>query len=131
LIGAWELVSYRRFKDGVYDRDTMGPDPRGRIIWSDSGYMSAFLLSSRWAKGEKIEQTWSTFLAYSGRWRLVDETTIEHRVDMSSVVEFIGRRFERYISWTDDGLLKLLTDGHTNRAGQRVVDELVWRRTPA
>lgn len=129
LAGSWELVDYRRFRNGDFYRETMGAEPRGRIIYSSSGYMSAFLLSAAWARGEKIEQNWGTFLSYSARWEMVDEATVNHHVDMSSVVEFIGTRFVRFLSWSDEGLLTLKTDGHINRDGDRVHDELIWRKT--
>jgi hypothetical protein len=48
LIDAWDLVSYRRFRDGGFYRETMGAGATGRIIYSGSGYMSAFLLSASW-----------------------------------------------------------------------------------
>lgn len=127
LVGTWELVRYQRFRNGVFDRDTMGAGPSGRIIWAESGYMSAFLLSSPWARGEQIEQNWKTFLSYSGRWRLLSANTIAHDVDMASVVEFIGTRFVRSFKWTPEGMLSLSTEPHLNRYKETVYDELLWR----
>jgi hypothetical protein len=131
LAGNWELVRYHRYRNGAFDKETMGANPSGRIIYSSAGYMSAFLLSAGWARGEKLEHNWADFLSYSARWEMQDDATVLHHVDMSSAVEFIGTRFVRFLSWNEDGLLTLKTDGHTNRKGERVHDELTWRRTAA
>jgi hypothetical protein len=128
LVGAWQLTSYRRFRDGVFYRETMGANPVGRILYTESGYMCAFLLSADWARREPVAFSWNTFLSYSARWELIDERTVHHYVDMASVQDFIGRTFVRWLTWNDDGSLTLTTDGHTSAQGQHVHDELTWRR---
>lgn len=44
LIGAWTLVSYQEIPvDGSESFEPLGPDPRGIIMYTPDGYMSAQL----------------------------------------------------------------------------------------
>lgn len=52
VIGTWAPVSHRRFRDGQFFRDTMGPDPRGRIVYDASGKMATFLTAADRKSGE-------------------------------------------------------------------------------
>lgn len=124
--GTWRLASLRRFRDGEFDRDTMGADAEGRIIYEKGGYMCAFLMSQAHKKGESAI-AWDTFMSYSGRWKLEGDK-VTHTLDFSSVPAMIGTDLVRYVEWVDDDTIKLKTAPHTNKAGQATHDELVWHR---
>jgi hypothetical protein len=126
VVGVWSLVSLRRFKDGIFYRETMGAGATGRIIYNGGGYMCAFLMSADWVAGT-ARQNWSTFLSYSGKWEL-DGTTVQHYLDASSVSGIIGTTLERYIDFTPEGDLLLTTDGHVSAEGVKTHDELIWRK---
>ena len=97
IIGAWSLISLRRFRNGAFYRYPMGEGASGWLIYSASGIMAAFLMSAEWAKGT-AKPDWSAFLSYSGRWRIVNSDTVIHDVDAASISALIGRLLERYIS---------------------------------
>jgi len=126
VFGTWRLVSLRRFRDGEFDRDTMGTDAEGRIIYDPSGHMCAFLVSQDYKAG-KVEQNWDTFMSYSGVWKLEDDK-VTHSLDFASIPAMIGTDLVRYVEWVDEDTIKLKTAAHKNRAGQDSHDELVWSR---
>ncbi|GLT00034.1 hypothetical protein GCM10007897_14170 [Sphingobium jiangsuense] len=126
VLGAWSLVSLRRFRNGAFYRHPMGEDATGRLIYDDSGLMCAFLMSQDWVEG-RAPQQWSTFLAYSGRWT-VEGATVSHRLDACSISDLIGRTLVRTISFTPEGDMMLTTDGHVTADGVKSHDELIWTR---
>ncbi|WP_176593317.1 lipocalin-like domain-containing protein [Sphingobium sp. EM0848] len=129
VLGAWSLLSLRRFRNGEFYRYPMGEGASGRLIYDDGGLMCAFLMSPEWVAGTAA-QSWSTFLAYSGAWD-VEGTTVSHRLDACSISDLIGHTLERYISFTAEGHLMLTTDGHVTADGVKSHDELIWVRAAA
>lgn len=127
VFGAWRLESNRRFHDGQFDRDTMGPEPFGRILYSPAGYMSASLASAAFRRGE-APLDWRNFLAYSGPFELTDDGTVVHHLDFSCYTSMIGTDLVRFVEWVSDDTIKLKTAPHTNKQGKVVFDELVWHR---
>jgi hypothetical protein len=127
LLGAWSLHSLRRLRNDVFYRYPMGETATGRLLYSSSGYMSAFLMSAQWPQGKgSITATNMEFLSYSGRWRVASSGTIVHNVDVASATAFIGRPLVRHFSFTPEGSLLLRTETHTLASGAKSHDELIW-----
>jgi hypothetical protein len=112
LVGAWELVEWTA-SNGEKIRHPSGADAVGRIIYSDDGFMSAFLAA---ADGT------SRALAYSGTWELRGGEEVVHRVSLATVDSFVGTDLVRSVSW-DDGDLVLTTPPRNDW-----VNTLRWRR---
>ena len=108
LAGAWRLVEWT-----AGDAHPLGPDAVGRLLYSDDGFMAAFL--SR-ADGS------SDSLAYSGAWELLGGEEVVHHVSVSTRGSFVGKDLVRAVSWLDADLVLTtpLRDG--------VANVLRWRR---
>ena len=109
LAGAWRLVEWT-----AGDSHPLGPDAVGRLIYSDDGFMAAFLARA---------DGFSDALAYSGSWELRGGEEVVHHVSVSTRESFVGRDLVRFVSW-DGGDLVLTTP--PPRDG--VVNVLRWRR---
>lgn len=129
LVGTWRLCSLQRFRDGEFYRFPMGDAATGRLFYSAEGLVAAFLMSAAWRAGD-ASPTWDHFMSYSGRWSLSDGS-VSHRLDAASISQLIGQDLIRHVSWTDEGDLVLITDGHIAAGGQHTTDTLVWRREAA
>ena len=127
MVGIWSLITQKRFRNGAFYRETMGEGAQGRIIYDASGWMCAFLMNKDWPSGQ-LPATWQNVMSYSGRWHVENGNTVIHAVDFASIPNFIGQPLTRFISWTEEGHLKLTTDGHVTRDGEQSHDELIWRR---
>lgn len=127
VFGTWSLASQRRFHNGVFDRDTMGPGSFGRILYSPAGYMSASLASVAFLKGE-APCDWRNYLAYSGSFELTDDGRVIHHLDFSTYPNMVGTDLVRFVEWVNDDTIKLKTAPHVNKQGVEVYDELVWHR---
>lgn len=128
LIGAWRLETMRRFRDGAFDRETMGAGALGRLMYDENGVMSAFLMAKAFKAGE-TPQTWDQFLSYSAHWSLAEDgRSVTHNVDFCSIPAMIGAPLVRYVSWDSDDAMTLTTASFANKAGERVHDELLWHR---
>ena len=108
LVGSWDLVEWT-----YGDSHPLGEDAVGRLIYSDDGFMAAFL--SR-ADG------YSDALAYSGAWELRGREEVVHHVSVSTRESFVGRDLVRSVSWLDDDLV-LATPPRDG-----VANVLRWRR---
>jgi hypothetical protein len=109
LAGAWRLVEWT-----AGDSHPLGEDAAGRLVYSDDGFMSAFLARA---------DGWSDALAYSGAWELRDGEEVVHHVSLSTRGSFVGRDLVRSVSWLDGDLV--LT---TPPARDGSVNVLRWRR---
>src|ERR1700761_5919255 len=83
VLGAWELVSFvsRDMATGT-DREPLGTAPRGLILYTHDGHMSAQL----------AEADMSGYVAYGGRFSVDEETsTLHHDVTVSMMPELLAQ----------------------------------------
>jgi Lipocalin-like domain len=109
VVGTWQLVEWTA---GV--EHPLGPDATGRLIYSDDGFMAAFLARA---------DGFSDALAYSGAWELRGGEEVVHHVSISSRDSFVGKDLVRSVSW---GGADLVLTTPPTRDG--VVNVLRWRR---
>jgi hypothetical protein len=139
LIGAWKLVSYREVPvDGSGPFEPLGPNPRGIIMYTPDGYMSAQLAkpdrphftSGDWSAGspeDYIAQA-STYIAYTGPFHVDEEQqTLTHSMFVSLFPDWTGQTQPRSVA-LDGDRLQLGTVSPIQSSGRTVNSALVWRR---
>ena len=111
-----------------------GAVPRGVLTYTSGGRVAAMvsygerpLLSDDRlaAPVEERAAAFATFFAYAGRFA-VDEDTVVHRVEMSSVENWVGTDLVRVVE-LDGGRLTLRTPP-VSVGGEIRVTELIWER---
>jgi Lipocalin-like domain len=118
VLGAWELVSFvaRDARTGE-DRHPLGTAPRGLILYTADGHMSAQL----------AESDMSEYIAYGGRFSVNEETsTLHHDVTISMMPELLVQAQFRQAS--ADGDLLTLSATRTDDTGVKTHSRLLWRR---
>jgi hypothetical protein len=139
LVGAWRLIACVEtdIKTGEVFLP-MGDHPRGFILYTPDGYMSAQLSSpdrrrftgDDMYRGAPVEYAAAgvSYLAYSGPY-YVDEArrTIEHEMGVSLFPNWEGQRQVR-VPRLDGDTLVLATDQPTLFAGSLKTARITWRR---
>ena len=118
VLGAWELVSFvaRDVATGE-DRHPLGAAPRGLILYTADGHMSAQL----------AESDMGEYIAYGGRYSVNEETaTLHHDVTISMMPELLTQPQFRNASIDGDRLT--LSATRSDDAGVTTHSSLVWRR---
>ena len=118
VLGAWELVSFvaRDVATGE-DRHPLGAAPRGLILYTADGHMSAQL----------AESDMSEYISYGGRYSVNEETsTLHHDVTISMMPELLTQPQFRNASIDGDRLT--LSATRSDDAGVTTHSSLVWRR---
>jgi hypothetical protein len=121
VLGAWELVSFVAcdMATGV-DRRPLGAAPRGLILYTSDGHMSAQLADS----------DMGGYVAYGGRFSVDEETsTLHHDVTVSMMPELLVQKQFRHASV--DGDLLTLSATRTDDTGVTTHSSLQWRRASA
>lgn len=120
LLGGWELSSMES-----HDVDTgavshpMGSAPRGLILYTGDGYMSAQLVSGD--DGPRRQ-----YIAYGGRFRVDEDTaTVHHLVSVSMLPELLTAPQLRQASVDRD---RLTLSATTTSEGVASHNTLVWVR---
>ncbi|WP_040801741.1 lipocalin-like domain-containing protein [Nocardia higoensis] len=139
LIGSWKLVSYREIPvDGSHPFEPLGHTPRGLIIYTPDGYMSAQLAapdrpnfaSGDWFDGtaEDYSSEASSYIAYSGPFHVdEDAQTLTHSMFVSLFPNWTGQTQPRRV--TLDGTTLTLGTTSPIRSGGTTVDSvLTWHR---
>jgi hypothetical protein len=139
LIGSWKLVNLIEVAvEGGSISHPMGKEPKGLIIYSPDGYMSAQIMNPdrknfvkehfTGATPEEYTQEGSTYLAYSGPFE-VDEAnkTLSHTMYVSLFPNWTGQTQNRIVSFKD-GLLHLESGKPFISNGLKVVHKLSWKR---
>ena len=118
VLGGWELVSFvARDCATNEERHPLGTAPRGLILYTADGHMSAQL----------AESDMSGYVAYGGRFSVNEETsTLHHDVEISMMPELLAQPQFRQASV--DGDLLTLSATMTDDAGMTTQSRLVWRR---
>ena len=117
VVGAWELVSFlTRDQDGG-ERHPLGIAPRGLILYTADGHMSAQLARS----------DMSEYVAYGGPFYVDEDTdTLHHAVTMSTMPELLAQPQFRLASVDGDHLTLSATT--TDAEGTQTLAVLVWVR---
>jgi len=118
VLGAWELVSFiaRDAATGA-DRHPLGTAPRGLILYTADGHMSAQL----------AESDMSEYIAYGGRFSVNEETaTLHHDVTISMMPELLAQ--PQFRNASVDGDFLTLSATRSDDAGVTTHSSLVWRR---
>lgn len=138
LIGAWELVSYvERPVDGGPDRYPMGEQPRGIIMYTPDGYMSAQLMapdrplfaSGDWfdATDAELRAEATGYIAYSGPFHVDEQGNLTHTMQVSLFPNWLGQTQPRVVDLQGD-TLRLSTAAPIRSGGAVVNSYLTWRR---
>jgi hypothetical protein len=139
LIGAWKLVSYvEKPVDGSDPLYPMSEDPRGIIMYTPDGYMSAQLMhpdrgnfaSGDWFDGTEAEykNEASTYIAYTGPFHVDEEKqTLTHSMFISLFPNWTGQTQPRLVKIEGD-LLHLSTASPIVSGGKTVNSYLTWKR---
>jgi lipocalin-like protein len=118
VVGAWELVSFiARDAASGDERRPLGTVPRGLILYTADGYMSAQL-----ARADMTE-----YVAYGGPFTVDEATaTLHHDVSMSMMPELLAQPQFRHAEVHGDVLT--LSADTTNADGATTHARLVWSR---
>ena len=149
LIGAWKLVSYvEEPVDGSAPFYPLGEEPKGIIMYTPDGYMSAQLLTP----GQKpfgedrsggTDADWAqvgrNYVAYTGHFFLDEKgdsqgrPVLMHHMRTSSLPYLIGdtqRRMVKITEESDGRYLNLGVEQPTEMKGEKRVTVVRWRRLP-
>ncbi|MFS8113337.1 lipocalin-like domain-containing protein [Rhizobium jaguaris] len=142
IVGGWELESYLETDiETGRSIEPYGPHAGGFILYTPDGYMSAQIqaLNRRSfekddmfrGKPEEYVASASTYLAYSGRYR-VDELgkRVIHNVAVSLFPNWVGLEQSRLAELRDDRL-RLSFEKLIRFNGALKTATLTWRRLPS
>jgi hypothetical protein len=118
VLGAWELVSFvARDATTGEERRPLGPSPRGLILYTADGHMSAQLACP----------DMTGYIAYGGGFSVDEETsTLHHDVTISMMPELLAQPQFRHASIEGDVLT--LSASRTDDAGVTTDSRLQWKR---
>jgi Lipocalin-like domain len=142
LIGAWSLVSYEeRPVDGSPSFFPMGETPKGIIMYTPDGFMSAQLsrpdrkpfVSGDWfeASDAEFREEATSYIAYTGPFHVDEEKQhLTHSMFISLFPNWIGQTQPRVVRVEGDRLF-LSTASPILSSGQIVNSYLTWKRADA
>jgi hypothetical protein len=122
LVGGWMLQTFQTVDHDGSVREPLGPSPRGLILYTPDGCMSAQL-----APGEGVSEI-GDYIAYGGRFH-VDEAaaTVRHDVVMATIPDLLLTPQVRHARIDGDALT--LSASMPDEQGSPTHSTLVWRRT--
>jgi hypothetical protein len=127
LVGGWRLTGYEVTAGGKTEHP-LGDDPRGAILYTPDGYMSAQLAGPGPDKDDDRPDAY--YIAYSGPYD-VDETnkTVAHHVQVSVIPSWLGTTQLRHARF--DGPDKLaLSVSEPGGDGVTTTQTISWARQP-
>lgn len=139
LIGSWMLMDLIEVpEDGGKITRPMGNKPKGLIIYSADGYMSAQIMNPdrknfvkehfTGASPEEYAQEGSTYLAYSGPFEVDEkEMILRHSMYVSLFPNWTGKTQNRIVR-VQDGILHLESGKAFVSNGRKVIHKLIWKK---
>ena len=136
--GTWQLVSWKiEQANGQPIDPSLGPDPRGWIMYHRGGYMSVVLMrpdrpnfasdNLMEATPEEIEAAFAGYVSYCGCYEVNEqERFVIHRIELSWFPNLIGTEQKRFFTFTGDRLT--LETPPLTLLGDAQVHRLVWQR---
>jgi Lipocalin-like domain len=136
LIGTWKLLSSKDKNEKGEVKDSYSQNPTGFLTYTADGRMMAIISNAGrkplsvpdWisAPAEERAEAFATSVAYAGRYTFSGDRVIHH-VEASSLQNFVGTDFVRFITKVDRDRL-ILRVPPLLKGGERVTQELVWER---
>lgn len=138
IVGTWKLVSVS-FSTASGERNDapFGPSPTGFLTYTPDGRMSAMISYSgrkplsvsdlSLAAVQEKAEAFSTFLAYAGRYTLMEGKVIHH-AEISAIQNWVNTDLVRLIKFQGDRII--LATLPTSIKGKIQTWELVWERVP-
>jgi hypothetical protein len=128
LLGAWVLRDFVEAPvDGSPETRPLGARPRGTILYSADGFVSA--QAARPSSDPATDASSGLYLAYSGAFDVDEDTAIvRHHLEISLDPDLVGSIQRRQVSFGDDGSLHLDAVEAIDLGGRRVVVRVVWSR---
>jgi hypothetical protein len=137
LVGAWSLESYTDTIEAVEAVHPLGLNPRGLLIYTSNGFMSAQLMS--WvppqlkagdrnaAMRSESQEKEDSFIGYCGEYEFDEVTaTVYHMPSVSFVPSLIGQRLIRQVKLDGDRLTLTLVTSRVE--GSSIKSSLCWLR---
>jgi hypothetical protein len=127
LIGGWRLTGYAVTVGGTTDHP-LGENPRGAILYTPDGYMSAQLAGPGPYKDDDRPDAYS--IAYSGPYD-VDQAnqTVAHHVQVSVIPGWLGTTQLRHVRFDGpDALVLSVSEADAN--GVTTTQTVHWARQP-
>lgn len=123
LTGVWDLVALEhQVEDGPW---TPAAPSRGRLCYTPDGFVQVLIvilphndLPARFADDEVV--------AYTGRYRLGEDGTVEHLIDIAARPSWFGSLQRRQVAWDGDELVLTTAPFRTSSGLRR--SRLRWRR---
>jgi Lipocalin-like domain len=139
IVGTWKLVSASLSTAGGQRNDApFGPNPTGFLTYTPEGRMSAMISYSgrkplsvgdlTLAAVEEKAEAFSTFLAYAGRYTLMEDRVIHH-AEISGIENWVHTDLVRLIKFQGNQII--LATPPTSVNGKIQTWELVWERVSA
>lgn len=131
LVGAWELLSFvstptDSTKEEEEVKYPLGKNPKGILIYTADGYMSAHLQALESA--EESDAHSNRYLGYTGPFHLDQtgtETVLQHHVSLSSFPARLGD-IQRRVARLDGDILVLRTESEILVEVRKVLFEFVF-----
>ncbi len=126
LIGCWRLTGFAETA-GDKTEYPLGEEPRGTILYTPDGYMSAQLAGP--GPYDDDDQPDAYYIAYSGPYD-VDETsqTVAHHVQVSVIPSWLGTTQLRHVHFQAPDRLVLSA---SPSGGDGVTQTINWARQPS
>lgn len=139
FVGVWALQSIRDREDGgpEHDLPEFGPDPEGRLVYTDSGHVSVNFMRrgrSPWASEDEPGDSDRSaaaagYGAYAGRFTILEaEGVVRHHVEVALIPNRVGQDLDRRFSFegADDRLT--LRPPPFLRGSRTIERSLTWER---
>jgi Lipocalin-like domain len=127
ILGTWELIDWKSYKDGNFYAFPMGEGSLGQLIYTDAGIMSGFLMEADYhTVPAKSDTQAAKCLSYAGHFH-IEGDEVYHNVTLATISEWIGTPLIRTMQWQGENLL-LTTKPEKAGNGHQYHNELLWKR---
>lgn len=138
IVGVWDLKTVTAIAEDLTEFHPFGSNPKGRIIYTENGYVSVVISSANRkpisgkeplnGPVDELVEAFKSFDAYSGKYYIdYDNWLIYHETDIDRVPNYVPSVKIREVK-LDGGLLTLTTQDRIPLAEKNWKVALVWER---